>query len=842
MATLLFDDESAREKPLLQRLYPFHLRRIIRGARDALHALESFENLLFPAKVIGESSRHSTDIKNNSYSWDGFLDFDAHVGDCACQIRPMLLMEIVGEYRKHPDQTLEAFNLTKRKLEAMVTKAMEVHRKLCDENTPVEKINGLSRKEETLNAFYRKVGLSEWFTTWVDPESYDSLLFTENTIHSTKARASGSFDLAVPISPNHQLPTPPGSPQIRHSGNGGRVKAISSEGHPIWDVKNFRTVVRFLVYANFLSRFKTCLHRPDAEAFIYRVSQQRAFDAHVLRDGEELICRCVHTPARCTYRVRKDGPRLINDEISMMQIWVSRLSCSFMEKLCGAMGMPRSVERAVRETVRVSARGIAAVPTFLTIPAIRHAWVMRDIPTFLLVYRFCPQGYHANYFRIEPHPTTALAPPGDDADEDVLRRYIIGNEITFTVKHVETIDIQSATNFDPCLDEPHICIIANSLDGGNSELVSGVTGEGPWSRLHDDCDCQNNKKAVSQILSCNFNDVITTFFAQHSNYPFPLNASDITEDGDPLTQSFNSNGLRFMNEEHRKLIAFSHKLGTSYDAMHLFVPQHMFLERPRHLAVVTEDRIRAGKRVILPGFFEEESHSPQERQGKKPQTTEAHKTSDDASKKKSSPTTRKDRASCDITHPNDSTNYKEPTNSVSSVDTSKDRASCGTTHPNDSTRYKEPTNSVSSVDSTRRQKKLSTEHGKSYADSSASEDLAQGVTSTKTSATCTDIFISNDIDGKISLTLSTTDDTLQKAKITIILQTFDECNVAITSRMPIREGVQSAASQSTITEAGRYHRAIARNLAYTLPLIILLLLFSTFGYHLLLLSASTETL
>ncbi|TPX69581.1 hypothetical protein SpCBS45565_g02368 [Spizellomyces sp. 'palustris'] len=812
MATLLFDDESAREKPLLQRLYPFHLRRIIRGARDALHALESFENLVFPPQDIRESSRHVTDIKDNSYSWDGFLDFDAHIGDCACQIRPMLLMEIVGEYRKHPDQTLEAFNLTKRKLEAMVTKAMEVHRKLCDENTPVEKINGLSKKEETLNGFYRKVGLSEWFTTWVDPENYDGLLFLENIIHSNKVHGSGSADLAIPIVPNCQLPTPPGSPQIRHAGNGGRVKAISSEGHPIWDVKNFRTVVRFLVYANFLSRFKTCLHRPDAEAFIYRVSQQRAFDAHVLRDGEELTCRCVHTPARYM-----DFASIVQFHGEVMSV---DGNAAKRGKVLLVMLTSLYFYRAVRETVRVSARGIAVVPTFLTIPAIRHAWVMRNIPTFLLVYRFCSQGYHANYFRIEPHPTTALAPPGDDADEDALRRYIIGNEITFSVKHVEPLAIQTATSFDPCLDEPHICIIANSLDGGNSELVSGITGEGPWSRLHDDCDCQDNKNAVSQILSCNFNDVITTFFAQHSNYPFPLNASDITEDGDPLSQSFKSNGLRFMNEEHRKLIAFSHQLGTSYDAMHLFVPQHMFLERPRHLAAITQDRIRAGQRVILPGFFEEGSHSPQERQGKNPQTAEDHITSDHSSKQKSSPNTHEDRAFSGTTYPNDSTNNKEP---------------------------KKTKNSVSSVHNPRKQKTLSTKHGKSSADFSASKDPAQGVKSTKTTATCTDISISKESlrwrsdDGKISLTLSTTDDNFQKAKITIILQTFDECKDAITGRKPIKEGEQLAASQNSITGTGSlYLRALSRNFAYRLPLMILLLLFSSFGYHFLLLSARTE--
>ncbi|KAJ3146722.1 hypothetical protein HDU86_008410 [Geranomyces michiganensis] len=563
MSVLLFDDFSAREKPILQRLYPFHLRRIIRGARDATHALTAFEKLVFPEPGGPAVPTAPAETSDEKYSWGTFMDFDSHVGDCACQIRPMMLLNILDEFRKNTEITRNHFASVREKLQHMVDRAAAFHHELCDKNTPVHRLNNLSKREETLNSFYEKTGLLFWWNEWCDEDSPETSW--------------------APV-------TPPSTPDLLpHGGqkSTGKKKAVSREGAPVWDVADFRLVCRFLVFSNILSRFKTCVRRPGGN-FIYRVSPQRYFDAHIARDGPELVCRCVHGTERCTYRNRKDGPRLITDEMSAMQMWVSHLSSSFMEVNCKLSGMPDAMINVIRDAKRVSARGIAAVPTFATIPSIRHTIVMSNAPVFLTVHRFCTEGYHSNFFRIEPDFESL------NVDVTSTRDHIIGPGVNFRIEQV------SQFSCDAGLLEPHLCLIANSINGDNNELVELVMSDNHRGRVHSTHACNDNLQQIDKILGCKFNEVLLTFFAQHSDFPFV-----VPTEKDVLVESFEKHGLGFMVEEHKSLRARARELGTAYEAMHLFVPQHMFLERPRDVMARLEERADAGQRVILPGFVDE---------------------------------------------------------------------------------------------------------------------------------------------------------------------------------------------------------------------------------------------
>ncbi|KAJ3160787.1 hypothetical protein HDU88_007839 [Geranomyces variabilis] len=575
MSVLLFDDFSAREKPLLQRLYPFHLRRIIRGARDAAHALTAFEKLVIPEPESPSTTLVPTtpaDTSYETYSWGTFMDFDSHVGDCACQIRPVMLLNILNEFRKNAGVTRKRFAGVREKLQQMVGQAAAFHRELCDKNTPVHRLNNLSKREETLNSFYEKTGLMFWWSEWGDEDS-----------------AEISW---APV-------TPPSTPDLlphRGQKSTGKKKAVSREGAPVWDVADFRLVCRFLVFSNILSRFKTCVRRPGGN-FIYRVSPQRYFDAHIARDGPELVCRCVHGSERCTYRNRKDGPRLITDEMSAMQIWISQLSSSFMEANCKQSGMPDAMANVIRDATRVSARGIAAVPTFATIPSIRHTIVMSNAPIFLTVHRFCTEGFHSNFFRIDPDVGSL-----PDAAVTSTRNQIIGPDVNFRIKQV------SPFSCDAVLIEPHLCLIANSINGNNDELVELVMGDNHRGREHSTHACGDNLQQIDKVLGCRFNEVLLTFFAQHSDFPFVVQTEKDGEGRqqiDPLAESFERHGLEFMVDEHKSLRARARELGTAYEAMHLFVPQHMFLERPRDVMARLKERTEAGQRVILPGFVDE---------------------------------------------------------------------------------------------------------------------------------------------------------------------------------------------------------------------------------------------
>lgn len=413
MSVHLFDDRQAREKVIPARRYIIHMRRLVCGSKDVIHALRSFEQLVFSPPSISEDGE----------SVQSFLDFDAHPGDCACQVRPVGLHQIFVKFRKSPQGTRADLDWTIELLQQLHDRALWVHQQLCDTGAPLERIaDGLNRDSMTINELYAKTGVQGWFdlidnrismgdneSDYVssharsgsparsDSASSDAHPPTPGTVASTddarltvESLASLHLDAGglpkgqgYDASPNGLYTPPPSLPPSRRpsqrilsyaalqqQSSGSDMSSSSLLLEPlerskrirdralseVWDVEDWFMVVQFLTYSNMLARFKSCVHKPGADAFIYRLSPKLAWEEHLRRDGDELQCRFRKGPARCPWRKREDTWKLAEQELGTMQTWLSNISCRLVRSLCLNPNLPEGLHAVACETMRQGPR------------------------------------------------------------------------------------------------------------------------------------------------------------------------------------------------------------------------------------------------------------------------------------------------------------------------------------------------------------------------------------------------------------------------------------------------------------------------------------------------------
>ncbi|ORX79398.1 hypothetical protein K493DRAFT_390856 [Basidiobolus meristosporus CBS 931.73] len=540
MATLLFSSHQKRERLLLRRYYPRHLSFLVRGARDTLQAMCLFESLV------------------TSGTPNGHHQFDAHCGDSACQIRPLMFLEILQAYKS---QLTFEFGVVKGVLGSVIDRALHIHQCLTNSNVSPAKTNGLSPRHETYNSFYAKTGLDIWFT--------------------------------------HDIQTSHGPAQLVDDPFAEGEALLKDQQLPIWDVGNPLQVTQFLVYAYLLSRFKTRIYDPKSSKFVYRVSHRSAFDYYQSRDGD--------VSCSSPYRVPDDGPSHVSKESSSMQVWMSKLTCSFLFHLCSKLRMPDAVEGILKETIIQSPRGITAAPTFLTFPLIREGWIAMKAPVFLVVQRFCRNGsYHVNFFAVESAQAEPLSQPRDDACSLYTRLFGIGSQFrAHLLDHSLFTEQGGKSQRDMAVhsvDEPHICVVASSVDGSIQDLISYTMDVEHRGALHEDPQCAENEECIESVLANDFNQTCLMFFAQHGDYPF---AADNKSDMAPLAESFSRYGYGHLNRIRQNWKSRADFLGIGRNSMCLYSLAHFFLGNPRDVVTIYERQKGSNSRLVLPGFLED---------------------------------------------------------------------------------------------------------------------------------------------------------------------------------------------------------------------------------------------
>lgn len=152
MSTLLQLDSSAWGRKVSFTQYASVAAELLHSSRDAIEALTSFRELVFHSPA---SSGMPT------ASW---LDFDAHPGDCACQIRPAGMHLLVCAFQTDRNKTEHMLQDTLDRLRHVEAVAKETFHQLCTLNLAVAKSGiGLDRKAMTRKDFCYAIGAGTWF-------------------------------------------------------------------------------------------------------------------------------------------------------------------------------------------------------------------------------------------------------------------------------------------------------------------------------------------------------------------------------------------------------------------------------------------------------------------------------------------------------------------------------------------------------------------------------------------------------------------------------------------------------------------------------------------------------
>ncbi|KAH8706936.1 hypothetical protein GQ44DRAFT_629403 [Phaeosphaeriaceae sp. PMI808] len=375
MATFLFPPgkhakvtSTARHK---STAIPRNLFSIVRAATDSADALELFVNL------IQEAEQDLTS--------PGFLAFDAHVGDTACQLRACMLLEIVNRYQRLDPLSTELCQ-TKEAVEhlrAVATNAQNFCKELCD--FPIRKASvealGVSKHGMTMDEILQRVGWLEATKPKLDGSREPLTLPVPTPLSET---SSMEFNPS-PDGTQTSYSTPPSSASSTGITNTAEQRKLASPfsagvTSEYWMPWNLNQVVHFLIYCYILSKYKEFVVR----SYIYGASirPELAFQvSHKMMDGK--FPKPYDSPTK----------RPIEQEFQALQSYTSDLSCAWLGQMSKMFCPDRQVMTSLLEkSKRFSVKGVHSVPSYVGYLVLRELWAQTSTPIILVSRRFCASG------------------------------------------------------------------------------------------------------------------------------------------------------------------------------------------------------------------------------------------------------------------------------------------------------------------------------------------------------------------------------------------------------------------------------------------------------------------
>ncbi|KAH7350328.1 hypothetical protein BKA66DRAFT_516482 [Pyrenochaeta sp. MPI-SDFR-AT-0127] len=246
----------ARHKPIS---IPRHLFNIVRGASDAVDALQLFLKLLNEEEIDKSSP--------------GYLAFDAHVGDTSCQLRACMLLEILNRYRQQGSSAMEARHI-QRTIE-ILKKVIENARTLCQDicNLAATKAAPetleISKHGMTIDEILQRLEWTDLRTPHRNQKGSNATQFSsapssvvsrstsrdrlsEGSVGNTNTIASSATSIsdATPVEQHEKQSEIPSI-----------VFAEASSDY--WEPWDWHQVVHFLVYSYILSKYKHFIVRAN---------------------------------------------------------------------------------------------------------------------------------------------------------------------------------------------------------------------------------------------------------------------------------------------------------------------------------------------------------------------------------------------------------------------------------------------------------------------------------------------------------------------------------------------------------------------------------------------------
>lgn len=299
MAHFLFPASASADKAKRKDDYPALLADIVRGATDSIDAL-----ILFRSLVTGHSNGPHT---------VGFMAFDAHVGETGCHLRAGMVNDLFTTYlclhQSSPGtwQAVETWlDEIIARLEAVIAQARTACVKLTKDKVKPS-VLGFNQKQETPRKVLVQLG-------WSEPEQTFSF--------ATKTEKAGqAFEPLTSASSSTTL-------QVDNSTDQDRTS---------WQILNSVILSRFVVYAYVLSKYKAfsfyngspngSLQPQTADSFT-RELMENSWDSGVAS-------------------VKRSGMRRLENEFRDLQVWLSELSCSWLQSLAKRSDLGCDMSRSV---------------------------------------------------------------------------------------------------------------------------------------------------------------------------------------------------------------------------------------------------------------------------------------------------------------------------------------------------------------------------------------------------------------------------------------------------------------------------------------------------------------
>ena len=286
------------------------LIRLLYGVHDLHVALGQFDTT-----YSGEVSE--TD--------DMLAEFDAHIGDCGCQLRAQMLWRLTEHFREPKSRewihnAIPILEDIKNKIVAMYCDI----RRLKGDN----QLAGFSSSIPLVDIFDR-IGCRPLFTILDD---YSSKIDLDDEIAVSTASDHG---IACNSDSNGRKP-----PGIRLNKRERRRTATADK----WNMSNYRMLARFLSYCRILSLQKTAVLEPGAIRIRSRIDPlyaasmtEKQLDGLNLID-DNLLSDFIASDERPTRTA------LIR-EIENMQVYISQLTCDWLIQLSLEMGLGESIQK-----------------------------------------------------------------------------------------------------------------------------------------------------------------------------------------------------------------------------------------------------------------------------------------------------------------------------------------------------------------------------------------------------------------------------------------------------------------------------------------------------------------
>ncbi|KAH6650546.1 hypothetical protein F5144DRAFT_556487 [Chaetomium tenue] len=385
MAHFLFPASASADKAKRKDDYPALLADIVRGATDSIDAL-----ILFRSLVTGHSNGSDT---------LGFMAFDAHVGETGCHLRAGMVNDLFTTYRcllqSSPGawQAVESWlDQTIARLEAVITQARAACVRLTKDKVKPSLL-GFNQKQETPRKVLVQLG-------WSEPEQTFDFATKEE-------RAVPVFDPLTSTSSSTTL----------------QVDSTTDRSRTDWQILNSVILSRFVVYAYVLSKYKAFSFYNGSPNGSLQPQAADSFTRELMENSWD----------SGSANVKRSGMRRLENEFRDLQVWLSQLSCAWLQSLAKrsdlgcdmsrSVTIPKSLtlclqqtahtaNRLISSTTQKSKLGLTAAACFPGYLLQREFLLCQSTPIILVDKHFCTNGYHINVFEATVAPTPKPRPSG----------------------------------------------------------------------------------------------------------------------------------------------------------------------------------------------------------------------------------------------------------------------------------------------------------------------------------------------------------------------------------------------------------------------------------------------